>query len=114
MTDRLFVYGTLAPGRPNEHVLAGLGGTWEPAYVTGRLWEDGWGAALGYPGIVLDDDGGDRVDGWVFTAAGLERDWARLDEFEGEGYERVLTRATLVDGGVVDAHVYVLVETPAL
>jgi gamma-glutamylcyclotransferase (GGCT)/AIG2-like uncharacterized protein YtfP len=33
VTDRLFVYGTLAPGRPNEHVLADLGGTWEPAYV---------------------------------------------------------------------------------
>lgn len=25
MTSRLFVYGTLAPGRPDEHVLAGDG-----------------------------------------------------------------------------------------
>jgi gamma-glutamylcyclotransferase (GGCT)/AIG2-like uncharacterized protein YtfP len=114
VTDRLFVYGTLAPGRPNEHVLADLGGTWEPAYVTGTLWEHGWGAALGYPGIVLDERGTDRVDGLVFTAAALEQHWDRLDEFEGEGYRRVLTRATLDDGTVVDTDIYVLAETPAL
>ncbi len=33
MTDRLFIYGTLAPGRPNEHVLAEVPGAWEPATV---------------------------------------------------------------------------------
>lgn len=57
MTDRLFVYGTLAPGRPNEHVLADVEGTWEPATVKGTLLQEGWGAAAGYPGIVLDDRG---------------------------------------------------------
>jgi hypothetical protein len=33
MTDRLFVYETLAPARPNEHVLAEVPGTWAPATV---------------------------------------------------------------------------------
>ena len=51
MKQRLFVYGTLAPGRPNEHVLAPLGGTWQPAFVRGRLHAQGWGAAPGYPAI---------------------------------------------------------------
>jgi gamma-glutamylcyclotransferase (GGCT)/AIG2-like uncharacterized protein YtfP len=51
MIDRLFVYGTLAPGRPNEHILANVAGEWEPASVTGRLLEEGWGAAAGYPGM---------------------------------------------------------------
>ena len=37
MTDRLFVYGTLAPGRANEHILQSVPGTWEPAVVKGRL-----------------------------------------------------------------------------
>ena len=114
MTDRLFVYGTLAPGRPNEHVLGDLDGSWEPAYVVGRLWEQGWGAALGYPGIVLDDQSTDRVDGLVFAAEDLTQHWERLDEFEGEGYRRVVTRATLADGSVVDAHIYVLTQAPAL
>ena len=31
--ERLFVYGTLGPGRPNEHILLKIGGTWQPASV---------------------------------------------------------------------------------
>ena len=58
MPDRLFVYGTLAPGRSNAHVLATVPGTWEPATVRGTLFPEGWGAALGYPGIVLSVEGG--------------------------------------------------------
>ena len=54
MTERLFVYGTLGPGRPNEHVLGSIDGSWEAASVTGTLHDEGWGAAMGYPGIVLD------------------------------------------------------------
>lgn len=107
MTHRLFVYGTLAPGRPNEHVLAGIPGTWEPASVTGTLLQEGWGAAVGYPGIVLDPDGAE-VDGLLFESERLPEHWARLDAFEGEGYERVLTAAKRKDGRSVDAYIYKL------
>ena len=107
MTDRLFVYGTLAPGRPNEHVLVDLAGTWEPATVKGTLLQEGWGAAAGYPGIVLDDQGGD-VHGFIFSAEALPAHWARLDAFEGDGYERVVTSAELEDGTVVTAYIYAL------
>jgi gamma-glutamylcyclotransferase (GGCT)/AIG2-like uncharacterized protein YtfP len=44
--ERLFVYGTLAPGRPNEHMLAEVDGEWETATVRGRLVQEGWGADL--------------------------------------------------------------------
>ena len=57
MVQRLFVYGTLGPGRPNAHVLDAIGGIWEPATVLGTLRHDGWGAEMGYPGIDLDDEG---------------------------------------------------------
>ena len=57
MTQRLFVYGTFGPGRQNEHVLRAIGGTWEEASVNGYLKPQGWGAEMGYPGIVLDDTG---------------------------------------------------------
>jgi gamma-glutamylcyclotransferase (GGCT)/AIG2-like uncharacterized protein YtfP len=107
MTHRLFVYGTLAPGRPNEHVLADVPGTWEPATVRGDLHQEGWGAALGFPVIVLDEQG-PEVEGFVFSSDSLDEHWERLDDFEGEGYERVLTVATLPDGGAVEAHIYVL------
>jgi gamma-glutamylcyclotransferase (GGCT)/AIG2-like uncharacterized protein YtfP len=105
MIHRLFVYGTLAPGRPNEHVLADVRGQWEPATVPGTLLHEGWGAAVGYPGIVLDERGG-KVQGFLFSSERLAEHWARLDEFEGEGYERVLTTAELEDGTAVDAYIY--------
>lgn len=105
MTHRLFVYGTLAPGRPNEDVLAGVLGEWEPATVTGTLLQEGWGAAAGYPGIVLDEHG-DEVKGFLFSSESLAEHWARLDEFEGEGYERVLTTVKLKDGTSIEAYIY--------
>jgi len=51
LLERLFVYGTLGPGRPNEHVLTSIGRTWKTAAVTERLRDEGWRAQLGYPGI---------------------------------------------------------------
>ena len=105
MTYRLFVYGTLAPGRPNAHVLADMPGKWEPATVKGRLRQEGWGATIGYPGIVLDPQGGE-VHGFIFSSDELCAHWARLDAFEGDGYERVVTSAELGDGTVVKAHIY--------
>lgn len=105
MTHRLFVYGTLAPGRPNEHVLANVPGVWEPATVRGTLFPEGWGAAAGYPGIVLDERGSE-INGLLVSSESLAEHWARLDDFEGEGYERVLTKATLADGTAVNAYIY--------
>ena len=105
MVERLFVYGTLGPGRPNEHVLRAIGGSWEEATVTGTLRQEGWGAAAGYPGIVLDDHGGE-VNGFLFSSESLAEHWAHLDEFEGEGYERVLTTVKLENGTTVDAYIY--------
>lgn len=86
MIQKLFVYGTLAPGRPNEHILAPLGGTWQPATVHGHLQQIGWGAALGYPALTLDD-AGEKVRRFIFSAAGLAAFWDALDDFEGEQYE---------------------------
>lgn len=110
--QRLFVYGTLAPGRANAHVLAPVPGTWRPASVRGRLFETGWGAAAGYPAIVPDDAGA-PVEGLIFESEELHRHWARLDAFEGEGYARVRTRARLQDGTWVEAWVYALNGHPA-
>jgi gamma-glutamylcyclotransferase (GGCT)/AIG2-like uncharacterized protein YtfP len=107
MICRLFVYGTLAPGRSNEHVLADIPGEWERASITGRLVQGGCGAAVGYPGIVLDENGGE-VEGFLFSSKNLAEHWARLDEFEGEGYERVPTTVKRKDGTAVDAYVYKL------
>jgi len=107
VTEQLFVYGTLGPGRPNEHVLNAIGGSWSAATVTGTLRHEGWGAELGYPGIDLDQHGGE-VEGFLFTSENLLDHWAVLDAFEGEAYKRVLAKAKLEDGSIVDAHIYTL------
>lgn len=112
MIHRLFVYGTLAPGRPNEQILADVPGEWEPATVTGTLLQAGWGAVLGYPGIILDQHG-DHIEGFLFSSERLVEHWSRLDEFEGEDYGRVLTTVNLKDGTVVDAYIYQLRNVPA-
>ena len=105
--ERLFIYGSLQPGGPNEHVLADVDGHWEPAFVKGRLVEAGWGASMGYPGLVIDE-AGDEIHGHLLSSPGLTALWATLDEFEGEGYERVSARVTLGGGEQVEASVYAL------
>ena len=110
MTQNLFVYGTLAPERPNEHVLTALGGTWQPATVRGYLKPQGWGAEMDYPGIVLDASG-EVIDGFVFSSDRLGEHWDALDEFEGAQYQRVLTEILSSDGTSIMAYLYVLRES---
>ena len=108
-TERLFVYGSLQPGGPNEHVLAAIGGRWQHATVRGRLVEAGWGATMGYPALVLDA-AGELIEGQVFSSTGLAAHWADLDRFEGRDYARVVAQVALRSGEHVDANVYVLVD----
>ena len=105
--QRLFVYGTLAPGRVNHDVLEDIPGSWEEATLRGKLFQKGWGAGLGYPGIVVRDDG-DEVEGFVFCSTELSDHWSRLDAFEGNGYRRVSVTVNLKDNKAVEAYVYVL------
>jgi len=105
--NRLFVYGTLAPGRPNEHILRDIGGSWEEASITGKLHQEGWGAAMGYPGIVLEKNG-EKVDGFLFISDTIAAHWHELDAFEGEAYTRVISKVTLKDKTGVDAYIYTL------
>jgi gamma-glutamylcyclotransferase (GGCT)/AIG2-like uncharacterized protein YtfP len=107
MIERLFVYGTLAPGRPNEHVLGEIEGSWEAATVTGTLRPEGWGAEMGYPGLDLDEHGAE-IPGFLFSSEKLSDYWAQIDEFEGKAYERVLTVVKLTNSKTVGAYIYAL------
>jgi gamma-glutamylcyclotransferase (GGCT)/AIG2-like uncharacterized protein YtfP len=111
LEHRLATYGTLAPGRPNAHVLDELSGTWLRGSIRGHLHERGWGAVDGYPGIVLDDSG-PEVAVHVFASRDLPAHWQRLDEFEGSGYRRVPVSVS-GDTGEVTAYVYTLADDSA-
>jgi gamma-glutamylcyclotransferase (GGCT)/AIG2-like uncharacterized protein YtfP len=103
---RLAVYGSLAPGRPNHHQLRGLSGRWIDGTVRGELLQEGWGAELGYPGLVLDPDG-HSVGIQLFCSPDLPDHWTRLDEFEGSGYRRTVTVVSTAEGDLL-ASIYVL------
>ena len=107
MNERLFVYGTLGPGRPNEHVLKKIGGVFEEASTTGILHQEGWGADMGYPGLTLDAEG-EKIEGFVFNSENLEEHWSELDDFEGEAYQREVAMVKLRSGKVVEAFVYTI------
>jgi gamma-glutamylcyclotransferase (GGCT)/AIG2-like uncharacterized protein YtfP len=109
ITNRLFVYGTLAPGKSNAHILADLAGTWEKASIHGTIYQVTWGPASGYPGILLNQHDAE-VSGLIFNSDELSEHWHRLDAFEGEGYTRVFALARLDKGLSVQAYVYSLSE----
>ncbi|MDJ0498248.1 MAG: gamma-glutamylcyclotransferase [Acidimicrobiia bacterium] len=103
---RLAVYGSLAPGRPNHDQLAGLEGRWIEGTVRGELREEGWGAELGFPALVLDP-AGSAISVRLFESPDLPAHWARLDAFEGSGYRRVATAVCTAEGEL-PASIYVL------
>jgi gamma-glutamylcyclotransferase (GGCT)/AIG2-like uncharacterized protein YtfP len=109
--QRLFVYGSLAPGESNAHMLQGLRGTWQPAYIHAEFIESAWGDAAGFPGIHLDANA-PRVGGQIFTSQDLAEHWSALDAFEGAEYRRVLTEAITDQGEQISAYVYELLPAP--
>jgi gamma-glutamylcyclotransferase (GGCT)/AIG2-like uncharacterized protein YtfP len=66
----------------------------------------GWGADLGYPALILDPEGS-AIDVHVFESVDLPAHWSRLDDFEGPGYQRVVTTVRTRTGDL-DASIYVL------
>jgi gamma-glutamylcyclotransferase (GGCT)/AIG2-like uncharacterized protein YtfP len=107
---RLATYGTLAPGGPNHGQLSALPGRWLAGRVRGVLLAAGWGAELGYPGLVLDP-AAPLVEVDVFESPALVDHWPRLDAFEGAGYRRAAIDV-LTDDGPVPASIYVLAQPP--
>lgn len=101
---RLVTYGTLAPGRSNAHELAALNGDWSVGVVHGTLVEEGWGAAEGFPGLVLDPKG-PPVEVHLLTSPDLPAHWDRLDLFEGPGYRRVPV-AVHTKESTIEAYIY--------
>jgi gamma-glutamylcyclotransferase (GGCT)/AIG2-like uncharacterized protein YtfP len=106
-SQRLAVYGTLAPGEINHRELASLRGAWVEGTVRGHLRTIGWGAAHGFPGLTLDPLA-NRVRVQVFCSPDLPEHWARLDAFEGPEYVRLLVAVEAAGGGLLVSNLYAL------
>ena len=105
MIERLFVYGTLAPGEENHHWMEPLNGHWETATAPGRVAIQTQGVHTGLPCFIPSDV--DSVEGMIFSSEELGKIWEKLDEFEGSDYGRQLISVTTAKGFKVDAYVYV-------
>lgn len=99
------MYGTLAPGERNAHIMDGMTGEWVKATARGTRFINGWGRHRMAPGF-FPDPSGPIVEGLIFASNDLPDHWQRLDEFEGSDYERVEIEATLESGEIVTAFVY--------
>ena len=88
-SETLAVYGTLAPGQPNHHIVEPLGGEWSDGVIEGDLFPAGWAAELGYLAF-RPRPGGAPVAVQVLTAPALATAWPMLDDFEGPEYQRIL------------------------
>jgi gamma-glutamylcyclotransferase (GGCT)/AIG2-like uncharacterized protein YtfP len=106
---RLAVYGSLAPGKKNHNVIAGMEGGWRNAFLRGSLRNEGWGAGEGFPGFLWDGTN-TPVAAQVFSSAGLPHYWLRLDEFEGKEYQRILAPAEIESGEIEICNVYALAK----
>ena len=102
---KLAIYGTLAPGEVNHSQIAGIPGDWIDGFVRGDLLQTGWGAEHGFPALAWRPDGA-RVATKLFIASDLPSHWRRLDEFEGDGYRRILVPIETDDGIVAIANLY--------
>ncbi|MFA4903286.1 MAG: hypothetical protein WC600_11155 [Desulfobaccales bacterium] len=103
MTDnpenRLVVYGSLAPGEANHFLLAGLSGEWGRCQIRGYL-----GHYQGFKSFRYDPQGPEHP-AWLLGSAELPLLIPELDDFEGEGYERIIIPAKLGEQWVM-AQVY--------
>ena len=106
---RLVVYGSLAPGQANGHILAPLGGYWNEVTFEGRLVDAGWGAAKGYPALVLNP-ADEVIEGHCITSMALPEVFDALDHFEGEEYVRLIHPYRTREGQRGIANIYVLAE----
>lgn len=107
MSDALFVYGTLGPGKPNEHIMLAIGGEWFAGRVKGHLVNEGWGAEQGCPAIIPAQDG-EWVEGHIFVSNNLSAHWQQLDDFEGSEYTRTLVEVDMENADNYQAYIYAL------
>lgn len=88
-SQQLAVYGTLAPGQSNFHVVRSLGGSWEEAEVRGSRFTLEMGHDIGYPGFHWNP-AQPYLSLHLLVSGELPEHWRRLDQFEGPDYCRIL------------------------
>ena len=105
------VYGTLAPNAPNHKVIEHIKGNWQHGSIRGRLEKEGWGAELGYYGFKhASHEEQEEIKVLVLLSDELVAYWQLLDDFEGNGYSRILAEYELENGETGVGYIYAINE----
>ncbi|RTL56091.1 MAG: gamma-glutamylcyclotransferase [Sphingobacteriales bacterium] len=105
----IILYGTLAPGKPNHSKIEHIKGEWLKGIVKGKLVKEGWGAELGYYGFKHSNvDEQVNIEAYILFSNELVDHWSYLDEFEGDGYQRILAKFELENGEVGVGNIYAI------
>jgi gamma-glutamylcyclotransferase (GGCT)/AIG2-like uncharacterized protein YtfP len=108
----IIIYGTLAPNRPNHSKIEHINGKWIKGVVKGKLVKEGWGAELGYYGFKHSSiDEQENIEAFILFSDELVNNWTYLDEFEGDGYRRILAKFELENGEVGVGNIYAINDT---
>jgi gamma-glutamylcyclotransferase (GGCT)/AIG2-like uncharacterized protein YtfP len=99
-SQKLAVYGTLAPGEVNYHILEHIPGRWQDCRLRGVVER-----TSGLPTLLWKPHG-NELKAKLFESAELVTHWERLDSFEGAGYKRWIVPVT-IESGIAIANVYV-------
>jgi len=94
-SHKFVVYGTLAPGSPNESKLAGMEGSWQECKVRGQKVDH-----EGLPYFTWDPDA-DEIGVNMLQSEALPDEWSYLDKWEGNSYNRILIPAKVGDHYIV-------------
>jgi gamma-glutamylcyclotransferase (GGCT)/AIG2-like uncharacterized protein YtfP len=105
----IIIYGTLAPNRPNHSKIEHINGIWKKGIVKGKLVKEGWGAELGYYGFKHSSiDEQENIEAFILFSDELVNNWAFLDDFEGDGYRRIIAKFELENGEVGVGNIYAI------
>ena len=107
----LIIYGSLAPNAPNHSVVEHIKGTWQQGTIRGSLEMKGWGADLGYYGFRhVSVEKQQEIKVFVLLSDELIANWQMLDDFEGNGYRRILAKYELENGQTGVGCIYAINE----
>ena len=105
------IYGSLAPNAPNHHIVEHIKGTWQEGIVKGQLEEKGWGVDFGYLGFKhVSGEEQKEIKAFILHSDELVDNWQLLDEFEGDGYRRLLALFELKNGQIGVGNIYAINE----
>ena len=97
--QKLIVYGTLAPGAPNESVLEGIDGFWQDCKIRGEIMRH-----TGLKYFKWSPNAGE-IDAKMFISKSLPDELSSIDRFEGGNYHRILIPAKVGEYWVI-ANIY--------